>query len=182
MTFRSNHYIVVFVLLLWSVKSSSLIHISHLHTVQGHHTSSLEWNILHLGSKWWTGWVDKKTLQTANTKTWLPMGSSACLSLINHSSCRWCLHDCCHTLTHKSTQSLPPSSPSHFILSLSSCSRFEEVCDFDLRVWGSAAIRLCDDQGHPGTCLLVWNDVACHGFKWQPHGSVSSTGSRHRHD
>lgn len=177
-TFRSNHYIVVGVLLLWKVKISSLIHISHLHTVQGHFTSSLVWNILHLGSMWWTGWVDKKTLQMATHRNMaadgilrLPVTDK---SLTLQMVFAWLFP---YSYTQKNTI-FPTPRTSHSIPPLSPCSRF----GFDLRVWGSAAIRLCDDQGHPGTCLLVWNDGSCHGFKWQPDGSVSSAGSRHRHD
>lgn len=56
------------------------------------------------------------------------------------------------------------------------------ITPFDLTMWRTSAIRLYYGQGYPGTCLLVWNDVACHWFKWQLDGSVSSTGTHRRHD
>lgn len=160
MAFRSNHYILFYAL--------SLIHISHLHTVQGHLSDPLVWNIPHLGSEWRSGRADKKTLQTSNTKTWLPKGSAACQSLINHSFCRC---------------PLPPARPTSSNLSARVVGlKRLVIIPFDLRVWRTSAIRLYYDQGHPGTCLSVWNDVACHWSKWQPDGSVSSTGTHCRHD
>lgn len=148
MTFRSNHYIpfCVLSLSLSSVKTSSLIHISNLHPIQGHLPNPPGWNIPHLGSDWRNWRADKKKVTSdeqhknmaATGIHWLPVTDKSLILLISLSRAA--------------------RSPSHLSAHAVGLKRFM-IIPFDLKVWKASAIRLYYDQGHPGTlclCEMMW--------------------------
>lgn len=128
-----------------------------------------------------TSW-QKKTLQTAGSKTWLPKGSAACLSLINHSTCRvfalthaWLLEILCACTPFPLISGHPTHQPMQQVWGGSSL--------YPLTLWHGGSLPLDSIktkviQGHVRYWEVMWPDTA---VKWQPDSTVSSTGARHTH-
>lgn len=149
----------------------------HLHTNQGHLTNPLLW------ATQWTSWRkytldgQHKNMASKGTRC-LPVTDKSLIFLLAFAQ----QPPYTYCYTHKHTFTLSPVRPTPSQLSAHAvCLRRLMVIPSDPGVWRTSAIRLHYDQGYPGTCLLLWNDVACHWSKWQLDGCVSSTNTHHTH-
>lgn len=160
-----------------------LIHISHLYSPRSpRQPPRMKYLWRRQWVTEWTSW-QKDTSDDWQKKQGCRRDSPACLSVIKRSSyARTCptVHIHYTQITRLPSQPASPA-PSHPSAHAGGRKRLV-ITPFDLTMWRTSAIRLYYGQGYPGTCLLVGNDVACHWFKWQLDGSVSSAGTQRRHD